>query len=176
MILETSNVLTQLKRNIVDSCNKTKTILEIKYPLDVIQSYSSGLEPTNTYLSVDILSLEKIGIVDNSTSLFDYKGRRVLGLTTHYRVLVQLTFLGDKSGDISFDFINNIRSNHLVREEFLKNCIAPTTMSSLRSNFQKRDTEFIESYNFDIAFNFSATVYQDTDYVEFVKIINKTNF
>lgn len=172
-MITTSKVITQLKISLANVCNGISSIMGITPLPKVIQGYSSGIEPNVTYISIDILSDEIIGGVDHSTFISFVDGKSVIRLTEQHETKVQLTFVGDGSGDIAYDFSNSITGNHIVTELFQKNSLSPIKRSQLRSNYQKRDTTYIESYNFDVLIGYSATINQETDYVKLVTIVEK---
>ena len=109
-------------RNVAPVANKS-------YPtMPVIHSHQNGAEPAESYISINILSIEQEG--GHSTSTLT-RVDETLDIRVAYEVLVQFSFFGSLSGNASHDFTQRIKNNPLVFEELAKNKLGIMRKSTL---------------------------------------------
>jgi hypothetical protein len=135
-----------------------------EYPTTpVIFSHNNGTEPAESYVVINILNIEQQG--HNSTSAqtrTDYK----LDVRVVYEVMVQFSFVGSLSGDMSQSFTQRINNVPVSREALTKNNLAFMRKSQIRRAPQKRDTKWVEYHNLDVTFNYIVNTSEISDWVE----------
>lgn len=157
----------------------------------VIFSHTSGTEPAESYVVVNILSIEQQGKHMSSTlaelsGTYGYDlgwGQEYsesdatykLSIQVAYEVLVQLSFIGSLSGDMAHSFTQRINNNPVALEELKKNKLGVMRKSQIRRAPQKRDTKWVEYHNMDVTFNYIAQTQQTIDIVEGVVIADETS-
>lgn len=94
-----------------------------------------------------------------------------LTITASYEVKTQLSFVGKDSGLISYDFLQNIKNNPIVRENLQRNNLNISSASSVRRAPQKREGQWVEYHNMNVTFTYSAISQQVVDVVESVDVI-----
>lgn len=137
-----------------------------EYPTTpVIFSHSGGAEPAESYVVVNVLSIEQQGHGSTSTQTsVDYK---VL-VQAYYEVLVQLSFIGSLSGDMAQSFTQRINNNPLSLEAISRNKLGLMRKSQIRRAPQKRDTKWVEYHNMDVTFNYIVNTEQVVDWFDSV--------
>ena len=116
----------------------------------VIFSHQNGSEPPQTFISVNLLRVEQQG----KSSIAGRLNRDdTLDVRVVYDALVQISFLGDEAGKIAHDFLHYFNSPETL-EAMSKHKVALLRKTSLRRNPQRRDTRWVESFNFDATFNY----------------------
>jgi len=138
----------------------------------VIFSHSGGTEPAESYVVVNILSIEQQGHHSTSTLAND---NETLTFQTAFEVMVQFSFVGSLSGDMSQSFHNNINNNPLTRLELSRNKLGFMRKSQIRRAPQKRETKWVEYHNLDVTFNYIVITDQLIDVVEGVVIADETS-
>lgn len=139
-----------------------------EYPnLQVIFSHSNGTEPAESYLVVNILSIEQQG--KHSTSVTTNISNE-LTIQAFYEVFVQFSFVGSLSGEMSQSFIQRINQSPLSLEEIKRNNLGVIRKSQIRRAPQKRETRWVEYHNLDVTFNYAVNTQQLVDIVEAVVI------
>ena len=138
----------------------------------VIFSNSGGSEPAESYVVVNILSIEQQG--HHSTSTLVSVSEK-LTFQVAYEVTVQFSFIGSLSGDMSQSFTQNINNNPLTRLELSRNKLGLMRKSQIRRAPQKRDTKWVEYHNLDVTFNYIVITDQLVDVVEGVVIADETS-
>lgn len=136
-----------------------------EYPTTpVIFSHSNGTEPAESYVVVNILNIEQQGHHSTSSqTTTDYK----LAVRVVYEVMVQFSFVGSLSGDMSQSFNQRI-NNPSFRETLTKNHLGFMRKSQIRRAPQKRDTKWVEYHNLDATFNYIVNTEEVSDWVESV--------
>lgn len=152
--------------------NVTLTALsEFNNPV-VIHSYGNGLEPAESYVALNILSITQVGHHSTSTlASVDEK----LSIQVCYEALVQFTFVGSMSGDMIQSFTQRINNNPLSLQALKANNLGLMRKSSIRNTPQKRDTKWVDYYNMDVTFNYIVNTNQLIDVVEGVVIADETS-
>lgn len=147
-----ATLFTQLRANI----RKVVITALSEYPTianNVIFSNSNGSEPSGTYVVVNILGITQQGHHVTSSKL-DSQNRQATQVC--YEVMVQLSFIGSESGDISHSFNQRINNNYLVFEDLKRNKLGVMRKSNVRRAPQKRDTKWVEYHNMDVTFSYIA--------------------
>lgn len=133
----------------------------------VVFSHSGGSEPAESYVVVNILSIEQQGHHSTSAqTTTDYK----LAVRVVYEVMVQFSFVGSLSGDMSQSFTQRINNNPTTLQALTKNNLGFMRKSQIRRAPQKRDTKWVEYHNLDATFNYIVNTNQLVDVVEGVVI------
>lgn len=162
------NIYTELEDRLWQICSVAKT----RFPdTPVIFSHSMGEEPAESYILISTLSVEQEG-GGVSPTLLNRGGK--LDVRAVYTALVQISFYGSKAGNIAHDFIHMINSP-MVKEAMSSRNVAILSKTSLRRNPQRRETKWVESFNFDVRFNYIINTPLDIDYVETAVIDYKIN-
>lgn len=144
-----------------------------EYPTTpVIFSNSNGTEPAESYVVINILSIEQQG--HHSTSTLATEDEELI-FQVAYEVVCQLSFIGSLSGDMSQSFTQNINNNPLTRLELQRNKLGFMRKSQIRRAPQKRDTKWVEYHNMDVTFNYVVITNQLVDVVEGVVIADETS-
>lgn len=138
----------------------------------VIFSNSNGSEPAESYVVVNILSIEQQGHHSTSTLA---NTNETLTFQVAYEVMCQLNFIGSLSGDMSQSFTQNINNNPLTRLELQRNKLGLMRKSRIRRAPQKRDTKWAEYHNLDVTFNYIVITDQLVDVVEGVVIADEAS-
>ena len=138
----------------------------VDYPaMPVIYSHLNGTEPAESYVVVQILSLEQQGQGQAGTlTSADFKESTYVA----YEVKVQYSFCGSLSGDAAYSFnqrINNLSSSY---EGLRRYKLGVMRKSAVRRAPQKRDTQWVEYHNMDVTFSFMAKTVDVIDYVNTV--------
>jgi len=129
----------------------------------VIFSHLAGTEPAESYVVINILSIEQQG--HHSTSTLATEDEELI-FQVAYEVMVQLSFIGSLSGDMSQSFTQNINNNPLTRLELSRNNLGFMRKSQIRRAPQKRDTKWVEYHNLDVTFNYVVITNQLVDVIE----------
>ena len=138
----------------------------------VIFSHSGGSEPAESYVVVNILNIEQQGHHSTSTLA---NTNETLTFQVAYEVMVQFSFVGSLSGDMSQSFTQNINNNPLTRLELQRNKLGLMRKSQIRRAPQKRDTKWVEYHNLDVTFNYIVITDQLIDVVEGVVIADEAS-
>jgi hypothetical protein len=139
-----------------------------EYPTSpVIFSHGPGGEPAESYVVINILSINQVGGHSTSTQT---NTDEELSIRVPYEALVQLSFVGSSSGNMAYSFNQRINNNPLVLEELSKNKLGVMRKSQVRRAPQKRDTQWVEYHNMDVTFSYFVNTQQLVDVVEAVVI------
>lgn len=133
----------------------------------VIFDNESGLEPKNTYCVISILSRERQGRTQESTYLTQDSE---MWRTEFFKLYLQLTFIGQSSADISWNFDDSFPASRTYIEEFQKRSLGFIRKSDLRRSPQPRETKWTDSWNVDLEFSFTIQSRQTMDWVEYITI------
>lgn len=129
----------------------------------VIFSNSNGTEPAESYVVINILSIEQQGHHSTSAQTrTDYK----LDVRVVYEIMVQFSFIGSLSGDMAQSFTQKINNVPVSREALTKNNLGFMRKSQIRRAPQKRDTKWVEYHNLDATFNYIVNTSETSDWVE----------
>lgn len=133
----------------------------------VIFSNTSGSEPAESYVVVNILSIEQQGQASVSTrTTADFK----ILVQGCYEIMCQFSFIGSLSGDMAQSFTQRINNSPVVLEAITKNKLGIMRKSQIRRAPQKRDTKWVEYHNMDVTFNYIVNTEQVVDWVESVVV------
>tara|TARA_Y100000114_G_C11764120_1_gene332388 strand:- start:64138 stop:64671 length:534 start_codon:yes stop_codon:yes gene_type:complete len=130
-------------------------------------SHQGGSEPVTSYASINILDMQQMG--HHSTPALTNQLKQ-LDIRVAYEVMVQISFFGTDAGDASHLFTNAVNNNPLVLEAMQQNNLGLMRKSTLRRNPQKRDSQWVDSFNIDLTFSYIINTAQLVDVVEAVII------
>lgn len=134
--------------------------------VDILFSKFNAPEPLNTYCIVDILQVEQIGKRDEG-SYIPQGG--YLEFSTHYKIFLQVTVLGDSAGEVATALHHNF-NNRKCFEEFYKRNLSILNKGNLVRHPQLRETKWEDAFYFDTNLTFSIFTRQSYDWVEYVTI------
>lgn len=133
----------------------------------VIFSNTSGSEPAEGYVVVNILSINQQGQASVSTrTTADFK----ILVQGCYEIMCQFSFIGSLSGDMAQSFTQRINNSPVVLEAITKNKLGFMRKSQIRRAPQKRDTKWVEYHNMDVTFNYIVNTEQVVDWIESVVV------
>jgi hypothetical protein len=138
----------------------------------VIFSHNNGAEPAESYVVINILEDRQIG--HHMTSTLANTSDQ-LSIQTSSEIMVQFSFIGSLSGDMSKSFSQRINNNPVALEELKRNKLGILRKSQIRRAPQKRDTKWVEYHNIDVTFNYIANTNQVVDIVEGVVLEDNTS-
>lgn len=139
-----------------------------EYPTTpVIFSHLAGAEPAESYAVINILDITQQGHHVTSSKL-DSQNRQVTQVA--YEVMVQVSFVGSLSGDMSHSFNQRINNNYKVFEDLKRNKLGIMRKSNVRRAPQKRDTKWVEYHNMDVTFSYIAVTQDVVDIIEAVVV------
>lgn len=129
----------------------------------IIFSNNSGSEPAESYVVINILSIEQQGHASTSTqTATDFN----ILVQAHFEILVQFSFIGSLSGDMAQSFTQRINNNPLSLEAISRNKLGLMRKSQIRRAPQKRDTKWVEYHNMDVTFNYIVNTEQVVDWFD----------
>lgn len=135
-------------------------------------SHQGGSEPVTSYASINILDMQQMG--HHSTPALTNQLEQ-LDIRVAYEVMVQISFFGTDAGDASHLFTNAVNNNPLVLEAMQQNNLGLMRKSTLRRNPQKRDSQWVDSFNIDLTFNYIINTSQIVGIVEGLSIEDQTS-
>lgn len=133
----------------------------------VIFAYQSGSEPPATYCTIYLLRVEQQGRKMVST-LADTQ--RHTSFDAAYEVQAQFSFFGSNSGDAAYSLSQRLSNSPFLLEELSKNKLGYMRKTQVRNNPQRRETQWIESFNFDVHFSYVVSTKELVDTVAQVTI------
>lgn len=143
----------------------------------VIHSHQGKPEPSGTYVAINVLRLDRVGMEYDST----YAGEISTGSDTYeidsrneYEAVVRLMFVGKDSGNIAHHF-DVVMDNPAARFYFGTENLAVMRKSEVRRVPEKRDTEWVENFTLDIFFSYAVETAQPIDIIETVTWNEKIN-
>lgn len=137
-----------------------------EYPtMPVIFSHLNGAEPAESYVVVNILSIEQRGHAQTSTLTNTLEE---LSIAASYEILVQYSFCGSLSGEASQSFTQRINNNPWVFEQQGKSKLGFMRKSQVRRAPQLRDTQWVDYHNMDVTYMYTANTQQAVDVIESV--------
>lgn len=136
--------------------------------IPVLYSHINANEPITTYVVVYIDTTDQLASA-NVSGLTNTDLE--LTIVASYEVKTQLSFVGKDSGTISYDFLQNIKNNPIVRENLQRKSLNISSASSVRRAPQKREGNWVEYHNMNVTFTYSAISQQLVDIVESVDVI-----
>ena len=162
-----STALNILEDSLYDSFKDVLT--SIGYPeMEVVFSHQNGLEPTKSYCVITILERQRYGRVQESTYLAADSSE--MWYTNFYKLYFQVSFIGDRSPDVAFDFDDAVGSSRVCIEAFQKRNLGYIDKSTLRRMPQPRESKWVESWNVDLNYSFALQSRQVMDWVEFIDV------
>ena len=149
----------------IDKAFKTlgKTII-------VTLSHENGIEPAGDYVSINVLELNREGRASKSGLASFAIGQTKEYAVQGYNGMVQLNFYGTGAGELATLFHSQFMNNTPIRENFLRNNLAPRSISNLRRAPQLRDTVWVNSFAMDMRVGWAVRTTQDVDWVDAVVV------
>lgn len=136
----------------------------IQYPtMPIIFSHQKEGEVGESYMTLGVLDIRQQG--GNSTStILNTLGN--LDVRVVYEVRVQFSFYGSLSGDAVHSFNERVNNNPVTLQQISGSKLAVVRKTAIRRLPQKRDTQWIDSFSFDVTFNYITNTPQQVDPVE----------
>jgi len=152
----------------------TATLTRLGYtnPL-VIYKYQNAPEPNKSFVAIHILRNSSVGRSSKAVFLQDVVGNEDVGRhysQQHYKALLQLSFVGVESGDMSFDLKTALASGIATGEDFLKEGVSLLSHSDVRASPQLRETRWVDSFTLDLDLGFSVQHTEDLNWVEYITL------
>lgn len=143
-------------------------ILEIlEYPeTQVIFSHQNGLEPNASYGVINILGVDQVGFRSEATFLLDEGD--ILETVTHYKLQVQISFVGTATSDIAQAFRHGMVNDRRCFETLLRANFGILDRGQIRRIPQKRESDWVDAYNMDFSFSFAVNTRFTYDWIEYV--------
>lgn len=162
------DIYTKLEESLYEAL--TKSFEVSGKPLVVAFSHENGVEPTEDYVSVNVLDLVRQGQASKSGMAGFSAGVAKEYAVQSYESLVQLNFFGENSPDHATWLHSQFKGNTVIREGFLRNNLAPRTISNMRRAPQLRDSVWVKSFSMDIRVGWAVRTVQDVDWADVVTI------
>lgn len=140
----------------------------------VIYKFQNAPEPKKSYVAISILSLAADGRATKSATLENVvvdgveKGR--FYHQQHYTAQVQLSFIGEDSGDMSLDLKQAMAGSVYAKDAFGVENLALRQHGDIRHNPQLRETRWVDSFNFDLSLGYSVSSTEDVDWVAAITV------
>jgi hypothetical protein len=129
-----------------------------EYPTTPVNySHDNGPEPSSTYASLYILSLEQVGRTQSTSRLSTDLD---LEFQSPYNCTAQISFVGNDSTSIAYSSHMRLANAVLNREFSQFRNLSITSKTNIRRIPQKRDTQWVEICSFDITFFFISSFKQ----------------
>lgn len=129
-----------------------------------------SLEPGSTYCIINVIELEQKGRVNEDSVLFIENESAILHTTTHYGAHVQYSILGANARIVAPDLRQAIVNNRACFMAFAERNFGILDRSRIRNIPQKRETQWVDCFNFDVELSFALRDKQQMNWVEWVKI------
>ena len=166
------DIYTQLEDSVYNSIDELFTVLGKE--VVVIHSHSNAPEPTSDYVAITVLGLQRQGYASKSGMTYFVNGQAREYATQPYEATVQLDFIGANTTDLAMLLHSQYRSNSAVREHFLRNKLAPRTVSDLRYSPQMRGSSWVKAFSLDMKLAWTVYTIQDVDWVDYVVVNDVT--
>lgn len=137
----------------------------------IVFSHRNGAEPAESYVVINVVAIEQIGLGYKSTLTNELEE---LTLQGSYEVRVQFSFCGSESQEMASTFTQRIGNNPVIHEEFSRYGLGYMRKSSIRRAPQKRETEWVEYQNIDVTFSYTVSTQQVVDVIEAVVLEDVT--
>lgn len=135
----------------------------------VILSHQNGEEPLDTYIAVDIDSVEEVGKAIIST--LTNENNEILIQAT-YEIDVNLNFVGKLSGEMSHDMLLHLKHNPLVKEKLQSEKVDVVRTSKVTRIPQPRNGKWVEYHNMSVTFRYGAIHKQLVGVIEQVDLVS----
>lgn len=139
---------------------KLSTVISPDVP--VVFGYENGREPSESYIMINVLSVEQEG--ESSIPALLNRDRK-LDVRVWYSTLVQFSFYGSEAGKNAHNYIHLLNAPQ-AREEMSRSNVAILTKTRLRRSPQRRETEWVDAFSFDARFNYIVNTPLDVEHVE----------
>lgn len=137
-------------------------------PANIIFSQQDGPEPKGTYIDIDIISLDQIGLSSTSTLT---NVAEELTIDTEYEALVRFIFTGRDSDTFATEF-NLALDNVFYWEQIRAKNLGIMRKAKVQRIPDKRETTIIKRFSLDVTFSFVAEVMQKVPVVDRIEITN----
>ena len=164
------SIYEELEDSLYNAIEKTFQILGES--IVITFSHQNGPEPKGNYVSINVLELTRRA--SNSGMAYFPTTRAEEYAVQGYNGLIQLNFYGTGAGKLSSLFHSQFMNNTPVRESFLRNNLAPRTISNLRRAPQLRDTVWVNSFAMDVRVGWAVRTIQDVDWADYVTVNGNT--
>lgn len=167
------NLYSQVGEKIQRALERIYTNLGYSNPL-VIYKFQNAPEPKKSYVAISILRLEADGRATKSSALQDVivngveKGRAYH--QQHYTVLVQLSFIGEDSGDMALDLKQALAGSMYAKDAFGVENLALRQHGDIRHNPQLRETRWVDMFGLDLNLGCSISSTEDVDWVAAITV------
>lgn len=166
------SIYEQLEDSLYNAIEKTFAILNEQ--ITITFSHQNGPEPKGNYVSINVLELTREGRASKSGMAYFPATRAEEYAVQGYNGLIQLSFYGTGAGELSSLFHSQFMNNTPVRESFLRNNLAPRSVSNLRRAPQLRDTVWVNSFAMDMRVGWAVRTIQDVDWADKVTVNGNT--
>lgn len=157
-----------LYSDLEQAIRNTAKLALIEYPTTrVMFSHNNTTEPDESYVVINILEIRQIGRHSTSSKL---DSNNTLSTQVSYEVMVQFSFLGSLSPEMSHEFTQRLNNNYLVLDSMKKNKVKMMRKSSVRRIPQLRDTEWVDNFNIDVTFSYIGLTQDVVDIIEAVVV------
>lgn len=157
-----------LYSDLEQAIRNTAKLALTQYPTTrVMFSHNNTTEPDESYVVINILEIRQIGR-HSTTSKLD--SNNTLSTQVSYEVMVQFSFLGSLSAEMSHEFTQRLNNNYRVLDSMKKNKVKMMRKSSVRRIPQLRDTEWVDNFNIDVTFSYIGLTQDVVDTIEAVVV------
>lgn len=135
---------------------------------EVAFSYYGVPNSKESFCRIALLELSQFGDSDVST-LIDY-GKEEFSTVTHFKGLVQISFIGKDSNSMASSFDLGLRSDRRFDDLFGYSRVKLLNKSSLRRSPHLQDDTWINGWNLDLTVTFSVHTKYKFDWVEYISL------
>lgn len=129
----------------------------------VIHSHQGGPEPQGSYISINILSVDRVG------REYDYfytsDPNPVSRSRSEHEATVRFLFIGEEAGDLAYELEAMIH-NDASRFVLYNNNLAVMRLGDVVRVPDKRDTTWVDYFNFDLIFSYAVVNEQPVEIIE----------
>lgn len=134
--------------------------------VQILFSNTNALEPKGTYCAISPLQITQIGKRDESTLL--EPTTETITTSTHYKLYLQFMFTGNSAGDVATHIQHSLMNNRRAFDELHKRNLSVLNKSDVRRNPRLRETQWVDSFAFDLNLTFSIFTRYSYDWVEYI--------
>lgn len=128
------------------------------------------LEPDKTYCVLNVIDIEQVGRVTEETLMTGPTPK--LSNVVFNTILVQYSIIGKDARSVApvlSNTIGNSRSSFML---FESNKLGIMEKSKIRNIPQKRETQWVPCFNFDLKLSFSLNSKEEMNWIDYVKVNN----
>lgn len=140
----------------------------------VIFKHRNGPEPKRSYVAIHLLGIQAEGRATKSSALEEVvvngveKGRYYSH--QHYTATVQLTCIGEDSGDIATSLKTALSGSPAMRDSFVSENLVLRSHGDIRANPQLRESKWVDTFNMDVVLGYSVNATEDVDWVAAITV------